>query len=896
MIRLSETIKKDILNPSTTLNYIAVIYTDNEPIYIANQKQLFEGKIWEDYNFQISNITESLDLNERKFQINNVTLKFTNTPINNKRFSDMIFEFSLMNKTVDIFFKTNSCRTLQDCALVYRGKIKKIRHDEIICQMSLEDNTEDKLSKKVPRANMGYKKSCYNKEYFGRPIPILYGEVDKAPAIPVFEVLLDENDSLNQNRIYVIADDTRGDRNINLGGFFHDKETQHINDNINPLYIYKDDYFQVLTEWTYKSTFEENLWSETEQYIINADEIEINKKFEKAEALNPPANNELECIKKRRPNDLMLLQNPSASDDSELTSWEDSVGFGVRFTQESILSPSSCFDTPESVAQSSNFYSGNFSGYLHSYSQIPNQTIPLQEEWDYLCVDFRPCHDLGVTNIPDVAHVLGDGGTYRDYKNKWQYETMSWILRYAHFFNDETNDDDGVVFIKLPSIEYIGKSVNRKLWEQFADDEGVEGQIYRYHRDNNLDFPEVVGMTALNDGWYANEYTDPHTYVYGQNQYFDPDGIELIQGINATRAETYGNASVRINSECNMTGSMLQDWMFKVGGNNTYFEKYYTGQYLNYMTGSSEFSSDSVGYDFPINFGLGYTYALEYTFTSPPYNTYYLEARAPSFFPITYEMQSPPFHLLAQGGLGVDNCIYPKLRIQLKSIADTETPNFHSPVIDTIKSAPISETETAEYNVLNVLSYKYVTIGLEAGNSTNYRNQGGAGYSTLNASRELAKYFDLFDIGLNDEFLFDSNDFPIFKPITATNKTKEGNSIFPYYTAYWNGVPPQESPDAIYSENFGSDIYYFGGYNRGGQGEGTDKVREKHILGNNGLSATNNDGWAIWVKKDISEGTAAFDLGQDVEGYTTAEEYNEAELKLITVKKNTLLPMVSVSY
>jgi len=62
------------------------------------------------------------------------------------------------------------------------------------------------------------------------------------------------------------------------------------------------------------------------------------------------------------------------------------------------------------------------------------------------------------------------------------------------------------------------------------------------------------------------------------------------------------------------------------------------------------------------------------------------------------------------------------------------------------------------------------------------------------------------------------------------------------------------------------------------------------------LSATNNDGWAIWVKKDISEGTAAFDLGQDVEGYTTAEEYNEAELKLITVKKNTLLPMVSVSY
>jgi len=339
---------------------------------------------------------------------------------------------------------------------------------------------------------------------------------------------------------------------------------------------------------------------------------------------------------------------------------------------------------------------------------------------------------------------------------------------------------------------------------------------------------------------------------------------------------------------------MLDDWRLKVGGSRSYFETYYSGTYCQNVYG---LSSDSVGYDFAINFGLGYTYALEYNITSPPYNTYYLEARAPSFYPITYEMQSPPFHLFAQQvPYSIDECIYPKLRIQLKSIADTATPNFHSPVIDTIKSAPISQTETAEYNVLNVLSDKYVTIGLEAGNSTYYRNQGGAGYSTLNASRQNAKYFDLFDIGLNDEFLFDSNDFPIFKPITATNKKKEGNSIFPYYTAYWNGVPTQESPDAIYNENFGSDIYYFGGYNRGGQGEGTDKVREKHILGNNGLSATNNDGWAIWVKKDISQGNAAFDLGQDVEGYTTEDEYNETELRQITVKKNTLLPMVSVSY
>ena len=908
MIILSEVMKRDVQSPSTTLNYIIVINPEENPIYIANQKQFFEEEIWEDLNLKINNIRENLDLVDRNFTINNVSLNLTNKKINNVRFSDMISEFSLINKVIDIYYKTNSCKNLQDCALVYRGKIKHVKHDDNMCQIRLEDNTEDKLSKKVPTANVGYRKAAYSKEYFSRPIPIVYGEVNKAPAIPLFDESIDENDSYSQDKIHIICDDTKSDRNINLGGFFYDEQTYHLENTINPLYIYKEDYFQVLEEWSYRCTDETNLWQETDQYAISGNELLINKKFEIAEAVNPPANNELCCIKKRRPNDLQLLQNPSAADASELTVWGDSVGFGVRFTQETILSPSSCFDSPDSVSKSSYFYSGNFSGVLNSYTQIPNQSISLQEDWNYVCVDFRPCSDLGIANVNEATAIghsnsSNAGQSFRDYKNKWQYEITSWFNRYAHFFNDEGDDETNILFIKLPSIEAIGKAVNRMLWSQFSNPDTVSeeethlGQIYQYHRDAGLPYPEIVGMTALTSGWYSG-YGGEGAHAAG-GLYIPNYSVWNTGGLaqdNPALAAQYGNASVRINAETNISGANLDAWKdYALPYYHTHFDKYYSGDLMY-----SHLSNDPYGWDYPINFGYGYQYIYDgYAVNGDGtnYSHYTFLANAPAISPLYqqgYEVQIPAFSTYFNSLNATRGFRYPKLRIQIKSLANTSSSAYDSPVVDTFKTAPISDSEEVEYNILDVLPNKYVTVGLKSSNTCSNRYLGGSGYSAYNTQANSAYYYELFDIGTWN-YLFNPDDFTQYKPISLTHKTKpnNGNMVFPYYTAYWNGISPQECPDVNDTQNFGADINYFGGYNRGFDENG--RVSERMILGGT-VSATHNDGWAIWVRKDIDSNSNLLNVGEAVEGFTLDNEYNEPELSNCTIKKHTLLPIVGVSY
>ena len=302
MLNLSDRIKEDIQGNVNTLTYLVVINNNFENIYISTQKHLFDGNVWEDIDFKLQGIKESIDLVNRKFKINNVNFSLSNMEVSGARFSDMVTNFELINKQVDIYYKTISCRDISDCALLYRGSIRSIKHDSKKCTVFLEDSTEDKLSKEVPMANIGYKRTAYSKEYYGRPIPITYGKVEKAPSIPTFVGTLDENDSYSQNTVRIISDDTRGDREINLDGFFQDEETAHLEVDVNPLYIYKGDYFQVLEDWSYKCTTETGLWEDVQQYRVMPDELLIDKKYHKAEAVNPPANNELCCIKKRRPN------------------------------------------------------------------------------------------------------------------------------------------------------------------------------------------------------------------------------------------------------------------------------------------------------------------------------------------------------------------------------------------------------------------------------------------------------------------------------------------------------------------------------------------------------------------------------------------------------------------
>ena len=251
--------QSDIERNHVTVYPLIILGTDtNDPVYISSVKEVMlneEGGSpldFKDYNLAISNIKESINVDTHAFNISNVTLTLNNYEQNGQRLSDILLDKT--NKGVDVYYKTQSCNTLTDCLLVYKGIVKRIAHDDSKLNISLEDLTDITFSKDVPVANLGFNNNVFNKEYINRPIPITYGKVDKAPVIPWVNIV----DNLGKTNLSIIADDveavTSSGRNISISGFNSvsrpselkfEEQFNQLNSSSH-LYIYKSNYFLVL--------------------------------------------------------------------------------------------------------------------------------------------------------------------------------------------------------------------------------------------------------------------------------------------------------------------------------------------------------------------------------------------------------------------------------------------------------------------------------------------------------------------------------------------------------------------------------------------------------------------------------------------------------------------------
>ena len=201
MLSLTEKFERDIQQNHSTV-YPLIIIDDTyyistiEEVIISNDEPLK----FKDYGLKISNIKESIDVQSHSFKISNVTLTLSNYEKDGLRLSDTLSD--KINKYVNAYYKTQSCQTLEDCLLAYRGVIKRVTHDNSKITITLEDLTDVKTHKDVPIANLGYSNKVLSKDYINRPIPITYGEVDKAPVIP----LMSKNE-FGKSLINIIADD-----------------------------------------------------------------------------------------------------------------------------------------------------------------------------------------------------------------------------------------------------------------------------------------------------------------------------------------------------------------------------------------------------------------------------------------------------------------------------------------------------------------------------------------------------------------------------------------------------------------------------------------------------------------------------------------------------------------
>ena len=507
--------QRDIQSNQTSLIPLIIIQPNSDsPIYISINKGLFHGNtFWEDRNLKVSSLKESINLESNAFKINNFSFSLGNHEVNGMRFSDFVLEKGLMNADVDVYYKTQSCSTLEDCILIYRGEVKRFTHDDKSCKIQLEDKTEDKINQQIPKANTGYKSSIYSKDYINKPIPMLYGKVDKAPAVP----FISETSGSSLSKILIVCDDTLTDigdsPRIKLGSYFSDEATQSFfeDNSINPLYIYKDDYFQVLEYYNLDvitGNIEDWKWLEYDQYTLKDGYLEVLKKYQGLTAKNPPSDNELQCIKLRFPNDYIALPNPTADDDE----WYDGNNFGVTYEQPTVKSRELAFDNPFSSESKSLQYVVTQSDYKDTFAQIPDATIEID--------DVVPADNIRVQDF--AAYTANVGLHNEDFSPngnyiRSQYEIMSRLTRYAHEYNDE--HDPRIQFVRLPSMSSIANRLAMQLKREY---------IKRINAQYNKNYTWISGINM--NTWTANRINASCALSAGfMNQWAAAQGFTNMQ-------------------------------------------------------------------------------------------------------------------------------------------------------------------------------------------------------------------------------------------------------------------------------------------------------------------------------------------------------------------------------
>ena len=207
------------------------------------------GKHFQPLLLNIPSIKQSVDIENRRFKISSVALSISNYEYEGSRFSDLLQNTSMINKEVKIYWKSQtSSRAASDewlsymlglgimppdydffalnddaCPNIYSGKVRRISHTTDTVTVELEDATEGK-HKELPQTLLPSDSSVSDK-YKNKPIPMVYGHVDRSPVVLVngnSELQVDDKDISE----YVTEE---------IGW-----DSQHLNENYDPLWMSVD--------------------------------------------------------------------------------------------------------------------------------------------------------------------------------------------------------------------------------------------------------------------------------------------------------------------------------------------------------------------------------------------------------------------------------------------------------------------------------------------------------------------------------------------------------------------------------------------------------------------------------------------------------------------------------
>ena len=192
----------------------------------------------------IPSLKESVDIDKRNYKISSVNLDISNFPYEGQRFSEIVGESSLINKEIRIYWWSQSSiwldigdmRDLSDDSAfqVYFGSIRRYTHDDEKVRLVAEDRSQATLHKDLPLEKNYLIGEDVPDKYKNKPIPMVYGHVDRSPCVIEKTSVLEGN----PDGQYEIVTDKSID-GISVSSIVTDN---------NPLLIYRDDYMNVLAD------------------------------------------------------------------------------------------------------------------------------------------------------------------------------------------------------------------------------------------------------------------------------------------------------------------------------------------------------------------------------------------------------------------------------------------------------------------------------------------------------------------------------------------------------------------------------------------------------------------------------------------------------------------------
>tara|TARA_R100001594_G_scaffold1545_1_gene6711 strand:- start:2338 stop:6585 length:4248 start_codon:yes stop_codon:yes gene_type:complete len=206
-------------------------WVQNMGITIPGTPNIYTYEYYEDRDLSVSGISESIDLKNKKFKIGTVNVSLTNISVGGKIFSDVLADTGI-GVEVQIYQRTRAAKKLSDCLKVFDGRIQRYKHNINTVSLELEDTTMKKMHKTLPLPEYTfYSDNEVFEQHIGKPIPILYGHLEKAPSILYTSSTLTE-DMYNNNNIFAMYDNApladhsvRGSKLIYPPGTQEDIET-----------------------------------------------------------------------------------------------------------------------------------------------------------------------------------------------------------------------------------------------------------------------------------------------------------------------------------------------------------------------------------------------------------------------------------------------------------------------------------------------------------------------------------------------------------------------------------------------------------------------------------------------------------------------------------------------